>query len=44
MDTINNASESIGYNNLGIEKRDFWMHSIRSGGSMAMALNDVPNV
>ena len=40
--TIDNATESIGYAKLGVEKGDFGTHSIRSGGAMAMALNDVP--
>eukprot|EP00956_Cyclotella_meneghiniana_P038355 scaffold152711_cov36-Cyclotella_meneghiniana.AAC.1 len=39
---IDNAAEAIGYANLGVEKGDFGTHSIRSGGAMAMALDDVP--
>ena len=42
IDAIDNAAESIGYANLGLEKGDFGTHSIRAGGAMAMALDDVP--
>ncbi len=42
ISAIDNAAESIGYANLGVEKGDFGTHSIRSGGAMAMALDDVP--
>ena len=42
IDAIDNTAESIGYANLGVEKGDFCTHSIRSGGAMAMALDDVP--
>ena len=39
---IDIAAESIGYENLGVQKGDFGTHSIRSGGAMAMALDGVP--
>ena len=39
---MDNAAESIGYANFGVEKGDFGIHSIRSGGTMAMALDNVP--
>ena len=42
VNAIDNAAEAIGYANLGVEKGDFGTHSIRSGGAMAMALDDVP--
>jgi len=42
INAIDNAAESIGYASLGDEKGDFGTHSIRSGGAMAMALDDVP--
>ena len=42
INSINNAAKSIGYADLGVEEGDFGTHSIRSGGAMAMALDDVP--
>jgi hypothetical protein len=42
INAIDNAAESIGYASLGVEKGDFGTHSIRSGGAMSMALDDVP--
>jgi hypothetical protein len=40
--SLDAAAESIGYENLGVEKGDFGTHSIRSGGAMAMYLDEVP--
>jgi hypothetical protein len=42
IDAINMAAEAIGWESLGIKKGDFGTHSIRSGGAMAMYLDEVP--
>ena len=42
IDAINTSAEAIGWDKLGVKKGDFGTHSIRSGGAMAMALDDVP--
>ena len=39
---IDRAALAIGYDNLGLKRGDFGTHSIRSGGAMAMALDDLP--
>jgi hypothetical protein len=40
--TSDEVIKSLGYENLGVEKGDFGTHSIRSGGAMAMYLDEVP--
>lgn len=42
IDSINAAAESIGWDKLGVSPGDYGTHSIRSGGAMAMALDDIP--
>jgi len=42
VDAINTAAEAIGWESLGVKKGDFGTHSIRSGGAMAMYLDEVP--
>lgn len=42
IDAINIAAETIGWDKLGVEKGDFGTHSIRSGGAMAMYLDEIP--
>lgn len=42
VDAINTAATSIGCESLGVKKGDFGTHSIRSGGAMAMYLDEVP--
>ena len=41
IDAINASAEAIGWDNLGVKKGDFGTHSIRSGGAMAMYLDEV---
>lgn len=42
VSAIDTAAESIGWDSLGVKKGDFGTHSIRSGGAMAMYLDEVP--
>lgn len=42
IDAINVSAESIGWDKLGVKKGDFGTHSIRSGGAMAMYLDEIP--
>lgn len=42
IDGINRAAEAVGWDKLGVKKGDFGTHSIRSGGAMAMYLDEIP--
>ena len=42
IDGINRGAEAIGWDYLGLKKGDFGTHSIRSGGAMAMYLDEIP--
>jgi hypothetical protein len=42
IDAINASAEAIGWEKLGVKKGDFGTHSIRSGGAMAMYLDEIP--
>ena len=42
IDAINASAEAIGWDKLGVKKGDFGTHSIRSGGAMAMYLDEIP--
>ena len=42
IDGINRGAEAVGWDLLGLNKGDFGTHSIRSGGAMAMYLDEIP--
>jgi NADH/NAD ratio-sensing transcriptional regulator Rex len=42
IDAINVSAEAIGWDKLGVKKGEFGTHSIRSGGAMAMYLDEIP--